>query len=44
MQIFKRILYTLAVLAMIALGVALFYAKIHLDPSASEDSQESKSM
>jgi uncharacterized membrane protein len=36
MRIFKLVLYTLAVLAMIAVGVALFMVRLHDDPDARE--------
>ncbi|MBJ7355456.1 MAG: DUF2207 domain-containing protein, partial [Thermoleophilaceae bacterium] len=38
MRIFKLSLYTLATVAMIALGVAVFYGVIHHDPGASGSS------
>jgi uncharacterized membrane protein len=36
MRIFKLVLYTLAVLAMIAIGVATFDFRLHLEPEARE--------
>ena len=36
MRFFKLFLYTLAVLAMIAVGIALFQFRLHDDPDARE--------